>query len=130
MAPQSNQTSLMLAKIDGKLDKIADQISDLSNRVTKLETAQGSHVTDTDRRFAALQVSIDRLENELESAKKEIGQAQQALAQGAGGIGALRYVVGIVVALAGAGVGLGGQQIAAALQAADQAVQTSTATNP
>lgn len=127
MAPQSNQTASMLAKIDGKLDKIADQISDLSNRVTKLETAQGSHVSETERRFAALQTSIDRLETDLESAKKEIGAAQQAIAQGAGGLGALRYAVGIVVALAGAGVGLGGQQIAQALQAADQA---STAVAP
>ena len=127
MAPQSNQTASMLAKIDGKLDKIADQISDLSNRVTKLETAQGSHVSETERRFAALQTSIDRLETDLESAKKEIGAAQQAIAQGAGGLGALRYAVAIVVALAGAGVGLGGQQIAQALQAADQA---STAVAP
>ena len=130
MAPQNNQTSLMLAKIDGKLDKIADQISDLSNRVTKLETAQGSHVSETERRFAALQQSIDRLETDLEGAKKEISQAQQALAQGQGGLGALRYVVGIVVALAGAGVGLGGQQIAQALQVADQAVAQTQATNP
>ena len=130
MAPQSNQTASMLAKIDGKLDKIADQISDLSNRVTKLETAQGSHVSETERRFAALQTSIDRLETDLEGAKKEIGAAQQALAQGAGGLGALRYVVGIVVALAGAGLGLGGQQLAQALQAADQAVSQTQAVAP
>ena len=68
------------------------------------------------------------METDLEGAKKEIGAAQQALAQGAGGLGALRYVVGIVVALAVAGLGLGGQQLAQALQAADQAVVQNQAT--
>lgn len=88
--------STILFRIESKIDRLGDQISDLAQRVTRLETSEGSRANEVERRFAQLEAKILAMETATNALQTSVDQAQ-------GSISTLKWISGTATAAGGAG---------------------------
>lgn len=93
-------TPNVLARIEVKIDKLGDQISDLATRVTRLETTESSKSGETDRRF-------NSIEDKLKQLAANHDETVSTLAEAKGGLGVLKWLLAAALGLGGTGTAVG-----------------------